>query len=263
MITKYWKHFLFVAVIIGATVAVFPFPQRLFEMYLSVGEVDQAEEQARKVMDTQGQNRRVIEFLAQQAREVGDPEKLIEYYRRWVELDPNNPELYQTLAETYYWFGMPKMAAVTMEKRIRIFNGLPWVNSAMRTETMEKKPVFLKIATMDIIPSSSMMVSKSMNSTAWCSLTTCSDSKTMTPKRAATALLTSSKVKATYTSRNTTIGIRAPSIGDPFSRWLKPHTPIRWLRIIRRQPDPRIPPIGLAGSCMPSPRAYGPRRRFP
>jgi hypothetical protein len=32
------------------------------------------------------------------------------------------------------------MTAVTMEKRINIFSGLPWVNSAIRTETIEKKP---------------------------------------------------------------------------------------------------------------------------
>ena len=62
--------------------------------------------------------------------------------------------------------------AVTMEKRINIFSGLPWVNSAILTETIEKKPDFLSMATMDIMPKSSMMVSKSINSTAWCSLTT-------------------------------------------------------------------------------------------
>ena len=53
------------------------------------------------------------------------------------------------------------------------------------------------LTTMVIMPSSSMMVSKSMNSMAWCSLTTCRASKTMTPKSAATALLINSKVNAT------------------------------------------------------------------
>jgi hypothetical protein len=106
--------------------------------------------------------------------------------------------------------------AVTMEKRIRIFKGLPWVSSAMRTETIEKKPDFRRMATMDIMPSSSMIVSKSINSMAVCSLTTRSTIRIMTPSNAATALLTSSKVRATYTRKNTTIGISDPSILNPF-----------------------------------------------
>ena len=87
--------------------------------------------------------------------------------------------------------------AVTMENRTRIFRGLPLVSSAILTDTMVKKPDFLRMATIVIMPSKSMMVSKSIKPTAVCSSMMCNTSNTITPSSAATALLTNSNEIAT------------------------------------------------------------------
>jgi len=56
--------------------------------------------------------------------------------------------------------------AVTTEKRTSIFTGLPFVNSAIFTDTIENSPECFKILTMTIIPKRSMIVSKSISSMA-------------------------------------------------------------------------------------------------
>ena len=70
-----------------------------------------------------------------------------------------------------------------------------------------KSPECFKILTMTIIPKRSIIVSRSISSMAWCSLTIWSITRMATPEKAARALLTNSKVMTIYTSKKTTTGI--------------------------------------------------------
>ncbi len=123
MIAKPRNYLLFTAAVVGVGLAVFPYPQRLFEMYLAVGRLELAEKQASIVINTQGGNRRVLSFLARQAEKAGDPEVLIDYYRRMIEIDPKNPANYQHLADTYIWSGQPDLATSVLEDKLKLTPG--------------------------------------------------------------------------------------------------------------------------------------------
>ena len=120
MISKPSSFFLFLIGTIVAMVVVFPFPQRLMMMYFSVGHLDQAERQARIVIDTEGENSEVLRYLADIADRTGDPEGIIEYCKRLVEMRPSDPQIYQRLADAYIWTGRPALAAQTLEQKLEV-----------------------------------------------------------------------------------------------------------------------------------------------
>ena len=102
MISKPSSFYMFLIGTIVAMVVVFPFPQRLMMMYFSVGRLDQARDQAHLVINTEGENSVVLRYLADIADSAGDPEGIIAYCQRLVEMRPKDPQIYQRLADAYF-----------------------------------------------------------------------------------------------------------------------------------------------------------------
>ncbi|WP_415714489.1 tetratricopeptide repeat protein [Maridesulfovibrio sp.] len=120
---KLWRVLLFVLIIIGTTVLIYPFPRDMVPLYLKSDEVSKAADLLDELLQEDPFDLRLLSLGADVYLKRGMPEKAIACIEEILKQKPARiPEL-RKLVQVYEWNVMPREALHTWEKLSRIEPG--------------------------------------------------------------------------------------------------------------------------------------------
>ncbi|NDV22097.1 tetratricopeptide repeat protein [Desulfovibrio sp. JC022] len=120
---KLWRVLLFVLIIIGTTVLIYPFPRDMVPLYLKSGEISKAADLLSELLEEDPYDLRLLTLGADVYLKRGMPDKAIASLEEILKQKPQRiPEL-RKLVQVYEWNVMPREALHTWEKLSRIEPG--------------------------------------------------------------------------------------------------------------------------------------------
>ncbi|TIH12910.1 hypothetical protein D0S45_16420 [Marinifilum sp. JC120] len=113
---KLWRVLLFVLIIIGTTVLIYPFPRDMVPLYLKSGEISKAADLLNELLEEDPYDLRLLTIGADVYLKRGMPDKAIASLEEILKQKPQRiPEL-RKLVQVYEWNVMPREALHTWEK---------------------------------------------------------------------------------------------------------------------------------------------------
>lgn len=116
----FFRFFLFTAIIVGLSVAVFPFKRNMVFLYIESGEVKQATSVLKELLAENPDDFRILMAGATLAIYEGDPDNAIKMIRHALKQKPRNLRALHRLAQYMEWNVRPRSAMAVYEKIIEI-----------------------------------------------------------------------------------------------------------------------------------------------
>ncbi|NDV26820.1 tetratricopeptide repeat protein [Desulfovibrio sp. JC010] len=120
---KLWRVLLFVLIIIGTTVLIYPFPRDMVPLYLRSGEVSKAANLLSELLEEDPYDLRLLNLGVDVFLKMGMPDKAITSLEEILKQKPDRIPERRKLAQVYEWNVMPREAMHTWEKLSKIESG--------------------------------------------------------------------------------------------------------------------------------------------
>lgn len=117
---KLWRVLLFVLIIIGMTVLIYPFPRDMVPLYLKSGKIIKASDLITELLEKDPYDLELLSISSDVFLVRGLPDQAIESLNNVLKLDPEDKEALEKLVQVYEWNVMPQQALHTWEKIARI-----------------------------------------------------------------------------------------------------------------------------------------------
>ncbi|WP_320005761.1 tetratricopeptide repeat protein [Maridesulfovibrio sp.] len=113
---KLWRVLVFVLIIIGATVLIYPFPRDMVRLYLRNDDVDKASEILSKLLEEDPYDLHLLNIGVDVFLKRGMPDKAIASLEEILKQKPDRIPERMKLAQVYEWNVMPRKALHTWDK---------------------------------------------------------------------------------------------------------------------------------------------------
>lgn len=113
---KLWRVLVFVLIIIGTTVLIYPFPRDLVPLYLRSGEISKAADILSELLEEDPHDLRLLALGADVYLKRGLPDRAIASLEEIIKQKPQRIPTLRKLAQVYEWNVMPHAALHTWEK---------------------------------------------------------------------------------------------------------------------------------------------------
>ena len=113
---KIWRVLLFVLIIVGSTVLIYPFPRDMVPLYLKDGDIRKASEILTRLLEEDPDDLELLSLGADVYTYQGLPLKAIASLKRLLKHKPGNKEALDKLVQLYEWDVMPQEAMKTWER---------------------------------------------------------------------------------------------------------------------------------------------------
>ncbi|WP_432736738.1 tetratricopeptide repeat protein [Maridesulfovibrio sp. FT414] len=113
---RLWRVLLFVLIIIGSTVLIYPFPRDMVELYLEGGEVSKATDLIDQLLEEDPDDLELLTVASDVYLVRGLPDKAIASLNRVLEHKPRDRAVLEKLVQVYEWNVMPTEAMRTWER---------------------------------------------------------------------------------------------------------------------------------------------------
>ena len=117
---KLWRVLVFVLIIIGATVLIYPFPRDMVRLYLRSGEIDKASEILSELLEKNPYDIRLLNIGVDVFLQRGMPDKAIASLEEILKQRPDRIPERMKLAQVYEWNVMPRKAMHTWDRLVQL-----------------------------------------------------------------------------------------------------------------------------------------------
>lgn len=113
---KIWRVLLFVLIIIGSTVVIYPFPRDMVKLYLEGGELAKASDLLDQLLAENPDDLGLLTLASDVFLVRGQPDKSIASLKKVLEQKPNDKTALEKLVRVYEWNVMPREAIQVWEQ---------------------------------------------------------------------------------------------------------------------------------------------------